>query len=309
MDNQKVSGRALRVLNLSAFAKINLVLDLLGPRPDGFTEIATVFQTVELADRVGLEWDPDAGTETALEVIGDLDCSIEKNLAFLAARMFREQTPFPGALRIRLEKQIPAGAGLGGGSSDAAAVLWGLAGFMGKSPGIEGRLVSMAARLGSDVPFFLDPGLALGRGRGEVLERLPDLPSWPVVLVYPGAGLSTAEVYARARSRLTARETPPNILRFLRYLEGPHHGFPPLSNDLFQAAAELRPEIARLVKRMEQLGGRAAMTGSGSAVFGLFPGPAEAGEAAAELTKEQPGYWVRPTRTLPRREARAAREE
>lgn len=302
-------GVAGRVLNLRACAKINLVLDLLGPRPDGFTEIATIFQSIDLADRVGLTFRPGAPADIRLEETGDPVCPAEENLALRAARLFQDELGLRGGLSIRLEKKIPAGAGLGGGSADAAAVLWGLWVLSGGDPEEVAPLASLGARLGSDVPFFFDPGLSLGRGRGEILTPLADLPAWPVVIVRPPASLSTREVYGRARAGLTARESPPNILRFLQYLEGAPAGFPPLANDLFPAASGLLPAIAGAVSRLEELGGRAGMTGSGSAVFGLFAAREQADAAAEQIGKERPLYWVTTTRALPRPEARKTRME
>lgn len=280
-----------------AFAKINLALDLLHERPDGYTEIATVFQTVGLADLLDIElWRAGDGVE--LEVRGPRPCPDEENLALRAARSFVQRFGSPGRLLIRLEKRIPSGAGLGGGSADAGAVLRALAGM---APGASGTgLAELAGRLGADVPYFLTGGLALGRGRGERLELLPDLPRRPVVLVQWGKPLNTGQVYAAARARLTPRPVAPNISRFLRHLRETPQDLPPLGNALLEAAASLEPRILRSLELIERFGGRAGMTGSGSCVFGLFTGEQAALEGTERLVREAPGAFVHCTWTVPR---------
>lgn len=286
-------GRRLR---LAAPAKINLVLDLLGSREDGYTEIATVYQTVELADEVTVSV-AEGPDRTVIEAEG-LDLPPERNLAWRAAEVYRRAAGWSGGIRIALRKRIPEGAGLGGGSSDAAAVLVALEELAGRRLGKE-ALRRLASRLGADVPFLLEGGLAIGRGRGDELEPLPDWPRpLPVVLARLGPPLSTAEVYARAR--LTPRRDPPKIQRFLDQLRAAPRRLPPVGNMLFGPAAELRPAIRRLVQRLAEAGGRAAMTGSGSAVFGLFAAEEEAAAAARALAAAEPEAWVCLTRTLPR---------
>lgn len=289
----------VRSVTRAAPAKINLVLELLGERSDGYTEIATIYQAVELADRVRVT--AGRGPEgVTLRVTPRPPCPTERNLAWRAARLYLEHAgPAGGGVVIDLHKRIPAGAGLGGGSSDAAAVLLALdelyAGRLGRR-----RLAGLAASLGSDVPYFLVGGLAAGRGRGEIIEPLEDLAPIPVVLAQAGEPLSTAEVYRKAREGLTPCTDPPNIRRFLRYLEGGAGRLPPVANALEPAAMALRPGIARLVERIERLGGRAAMTGSGAAVYALFEEEGAAARAAGELRRMEPGAWVERTRTLPR---------
>ncbi|GAB4222587.1 MAG: 4-(cytidine 5'-diphospho)-2-C-methyl-D-erythritol kinase [Acidobacteriota bacterium] len=292
-----MSGRD-RVVR-AAPAKINLVLDLLGPREDGYTEIATVFQTVELADTVRVTLDRDGDDATRLEVRPRAPCPDERNLAVLAARAYRTASGLRGTIAIELDKRIPDGAGLGGGSSDAAAVLLALERLSGTPLGAE-RLAALAAGLGADVPYFLVGGLAVGRGRGEQVAALDDLAPRPVVLARVDEPLPTAEVYRRARAGLTPCADPPNIRRFFRYLEEGAAGRPPVFNALERAAAALRPGIPRLVERLARLGGRAAMTGSGSAVFALFEDDESARAAARDLARREPDAWIEVTRTLPR---------
>lgn len=289
----------IRRTTLAAHAKINLVLELLGPREDGFTEIATVYQTVGLADEVEVALEPGAG-DVRLEVEGDEPCSPELNLAVRAAAAVREAAELANGVSIRLVKRIPAGAGLGGGSSDAAAVLFALNSLAGGPLG-SAALAAIGANLGADVPYFLCGGLVLGRGRGDELTLLDDPPEWPVVLARIGPPLGTGEVYERARRGLTPRSDTPNILRFLSHLREDPRRRPPVFNGLQAAAGVLRPEMGRVLEQLTAAGGRASMSGSGSAVFGLFDDFETARRAAAHLADVEPAAWIEVTRTVSRR--------
>lgn len=286
-------------VTVTAHAKINLVLELLGERPDGYTELETAYQSIELGDELTLE-PADGGV--ALEDDGGVGEPPERNLAYRAAESWMEAAGRPGGVRLTLTKRVPARAGLGGGSADAAAVFRGLQRLYGpRVP--EDELARRAVRLGADVPFFLVGGLAIGRGRGERLEPLTDLRPWHVVLARSGGGLATAEVFARARSSLTPRSRAPSIQRFTSYIRGGQPGSPPLRNELAGPACELDTGIARLLEDLEGIGAAAAMTGSGSAVFGLFAGAGEAAAASSEIASRHPGTWVAVTRTIGRQEA------
>jgi 4-diphosphocytidyl-2-C-methyl-D-erythritol kinase len=292
-----------RRAKLRAFAKINLVLDLLHLREDGYTEIATVFQSVDLADELVVTWFP-AGAGIVLETVGEPPCAPEENLALRAACAFVERYGLRGGVRITLEKRIPSGAGLGGGSTDAAAVLAGLAALSGCARAED--LALLGAGLGADVPFFLTGGLALGTGRGDLVEPLPDLPEWPVVIARAGRSLATADVYRAARAELTARHDAPNISRFLRHLRETPGELPPLGNDLLPVAARLEPRIPGLLDDLRSFGGRAGMTGSGSTVFGFFRDESAAREAGKRLTDTGAATFVEVVRTLRRSDAVAA---
>ncbi len=286
-------------VRVAARAKLNLVLDLLGPRPDGYTEIATVFQEVDLADDVEVRVDA-GGTGIALETAGgDEPCPPEQNLGWRAAALYAERFGAPGRVEIRITKRIPAGAGLGGGSSDAAAVLRALSRLSARPPE-PAALAAAAARLGADVPYFLLGGTAVGRGRGDELEALPDAPSWPCVLARDGRPLATADVYNAARAGLTPRGDAPNIRKFLRHLRERPDTIPPLGNDLLPAAARLEPAIPVLIRTLEEAGGHASMTGSGSTVFALFSSAGPAAAAAAALRHRHGAAFVAETRTTGR---------
>jgi 4-diphosphocytidyl-2-C-methyl-D-erythritol kinase len=281
-----------------ACAKINLVLDLLGPRDDGYTEIATIFQTVGLADEIDVSVGPAAGG-VSLAVEGDEPCPETENLAYRAAAAHRSLSGSGEAVRVRLTKKIPAGAGLGGGSSDAAAVLRCLERIARPRLG-EAAVLDIARRLGADVPYFLHGGLALGTGRGDRIELLEELPRRWVVLARSGGPLSTARVYAASRRALTPRTDPLNILRFQSQLREDRGGPLPLANGLQAAAVSLRPELEHLLDRLVASGGQALLSGSGSAVFGLFVEEGAAREAAARVTADAPGVWVSVSATMTR---------
>ncbi|MBI3630190.1 MAG: 4-(cytidine 5'-diphospho)-2-C-methyl-D-erythritol kinase [Candidatus Rokubacteria bacterium] len=182
----------MRRLVVNASAKVNLTLEVLGKRPDGYHEIATVMQAVDLSDQVVLEDARSLMLETdAAGVPTGAD-----NLVMRAAALLREAAGVDRGARIRLAKRIPVAAGLGGGSSDAAATLWGLNRLWGVRWGGE-RLSELAVRLGMDVPFFLGRGRALATGRGERIERLPGGGAYALVLVNPNIALPAREVYGR----------------------------------------------------------------------------------------------------------------
>lgn len=296
-----------RGLVVRAFGKLNLALEILGPREDGFTEITTVFQTIGLHDEVEVRLGGAAAGEVRLVTLGSEPCPPEQNLAARAAALWLERSGEREGVALRLHKRLPAGAGLGGGSADAAAVLWALEQLAPERALGARELGRVAAALGADVPYLLVGGLALGTGRGDRIEELPDLAPLAVVVAWPGLGLSTAEVYRRARAGLTARGTASKMRRFLSQLRPLANDIPAPFNDLYPAALEMAPPVGRLVEGLSELGGISGMTGSGSAVFGVFRGDAEALRAAGRIAAREPSAWVRWTRTLPREELAARR--
>ncbi|MDA0328890.1 MAG: 4-(cytidine 5'-diphospho)-2-C-methyl-D-erythritol kinase [Gemmatimonadetes bacterium] len=281
-----------RVVVVDAPAKVNLFLRVLHRREDGYRELETLFQAVSLADEIRLSLSsPDGrpargGGTVTLEVDGPDLGPVESNLAFRAAALFQQTTGLDADVHIHLTKRIPAGAGLGGGSSDAAAVLRGLASLVDFVD--HESLATMGTHLGSDVPFFLgSASLALGRGRGDVLAPLPPLPELSVVLALPPVHVSTAEAYgavtgSRARSGTPDGEVRPNALfedldweRVQALVE----------NDFDAVVSDQHPEIGASLEGLRAEGARCAvLSGSGSASFGLFAGPAQAERAANVLT-------------------------
>jgi len=290
-----VSARA-RIL---APAKVNLSLRVLRRRGDGFHDIDTLFQAVDVTDEVEVEVVGSSlgrgGLE--LELAGpDLGAS-EENLAYRAARLFLDEVGSSRGARIRLAKRIPVGAGLGGGSSDAAAVLRCLAEVVGGVP--PERLSQLGARLGSDVPFFLGGSpLARGTGRGEVLQPLPSLPAADLVLVSPPVHVSTAEAYgalaASRGSRVPTSDAAAPGLDAWEDLPGV------AANDFEAVMVAAHAEIGRALDALRGAGARAAlMTGSGSTCFGLFESRAAASHAA-EAIGQRTGWRSVAVRTLER---------
>jgi 4-diphosphocytidyl-2-C-methyl-D-erythritol kinase len=261
-------------LTLAAPAKINLVLRVLGRRPDGFHELVTVLQTLELCDTLELRLRPRRAEEAAgepdvaltLEGAADGVPAGAENLAVRAAVALLHAAGAAGdvGLELRLGKRIPAGGGLAGGSSDAAAALRGTNQLLG-APLDEPALLRLAATLGSDVPFFMFGGTALCTGRGEIVEPLAPPAPFDVTLLLPPFGTSTAAVYA-AWAAATTRPAPLPDLAALRVaLAGADAAALQrlFVNDLAPAARAVEPRLAQLLDTT-----RLNLSGSGSTLFG-----------------------------------------
>ena len=259
-------------LSLLAPAKVNLTLDVLGRRPDGYHELASIMASVDLFDRVILQ----AAPPGVLEVAWEGQALPQDNTARRAAEAFFAQRP--GGVRIRLVKAIPQQAGLGGGSADAAAVLRGLSRLYG---GVDrAALFAMARDVGADVPFCLQGGCALAEGVGHKLTPLP-CPQLHLLLLMGGTGVSTAALFRSLRLPLPH----PDTQGALAALQGPPQDLAPfLCNALEAPAAALAPEIQTLKEALLAQGALAAfMTGSGACVVGLFPDPAAQQQAYAHF--------------------------
>jgi 4-diphosphocytidyl-2-C-methyl-D-erythritol kinase len=279
-------------MRIQAPAKLNLCLFLGGRRADGLHELCSLFEPLALADAMRVE--PAARDEVLCPGVEG------ENLAARALAALRSEGWQRRPLRIEVEKRIPVAAGLGGGSADAAAVLRLAAGEIAE-------LERLAAELGADVPSQLVPSLALVRGAGERVTRLPDPEPHAVLLLPGGGGLGTAEVFAEAdRQGLGGR--PPEELDAIaeRLLTVAGAGASPLSyselleNDLEPAARALRPEIGEALDALREAGAVAALlTGSGPTAFGLFESLATAQDAAARLGRDDAiacaaGRWEGP---------------
>ena len=267
---------------LPAFAKVNLLLRVLGRRPDGYHEIQTVFQAISLHDLITFE--PSATGRVELVCDDPGVPSDESNLVHRAAAALRERYGVRPGARLTLEKRIPAQAGLGGGSSDAAAALLGLAHLWGVAT-TKGELTGLGARLGADVPFFLEGGTALGTGTGTEIRPLRDATPMHLVVVTPGAKVSTAEAYRALKATTLTKEGSAVTLSVSR-AESLFAGSPlgVLRNDFEAVVERLHPEIARAREALEAAGARRAMlSGSGSSVFGVFDSEGDAGRAAGVL--------------------------
>ena len=293
--SRTAEGRAPRVVRVNAFAKINLSLRVLGARADGYHELRTTFQSLALHDTLTF-----TERKGPFQIVCDNPaCPVDaNNLVWRAAeRLWRvagHRSALTG-LSVRIAKKIPMQAGLGGGSSDAAAAIRALAAWWRIDLRAR-RVRQVAADLGADVPFFLHGGTALGVGRGDVLVPIPDaLKAW-VVLVLPAFGVSTAEAYRWWDKDQRAARGP-----------SPAPGASPAgwTNDLEPPVARRHPQIARIGRALLRHGAsHAAMSGSGSAVFGLFASRARAKAAAAAMGTRS--CRVLMTRTLSR--ARHERE-
>lgn len=276
-------------MEVSAYAKLNLGLKIVGRRSDGYHDILSVFQTIDLCDSLSFEEIAAGHTEV---VCSDPALPVgPENLAYQAVEALREATGFGRGVRVFLTKRIPAEAGLGGGSADAAAVLrvlnneWGV----GMS---DGRLGEMAAGIGSDVPFLLRSGTAVASGRGEVLRYVP----WPsevrYVLVHPPFTVSTGWAYQRASERislaLTGRSKYVNFLNSIA--DSPicaHDLFACVENDFEAVVAEAWPVLCDIRRALRETGADVCcLTGSGSVMYGAFFDVAAANRAAASLRQE-----------------------
>jgi 4-diphosphocytidyl-2-C-methyl-D-erythritol kinase len=285
-------SRTGRRLTLTAAAKVNLALEVLGRRADGYHEIVTVLQTVDLSDRLVLEEAPGLQLRTAAVTVP----SDARNLALRAAGALREAAQVQRGVRLTLDKRIPVAAGLGGGSADAAAVLLGLNRLWRLRWPLD-RLSEVATTLGMDVPFFLRGGGALATGRGEKLEPVPS-PGLALVLVNPRVGSSTAEVYGRVTpemytdgGRARALVEALRSRRTARVAQS-------LYNGLEAAAGPAQPEIGRMQAALLAAGALgAAMSGSGPTVFGVARSFEHARQIRARVARASWACWaVRTTR-------------
>lgn len=293
------------MIRILAPAKINLFLELHRKRPDGYHELETVMAAVELFDELTLEpadspaaeldfsaeWDGDV-VSSAEGVFGALPPT-EKNLAFRALALLRRRVVETAGkalapVRASLLKRVPAEAGLGGASSDAAAAFLAGNAFWGLGLSRD-ELSGLAAELGSDVPFFLEGGWAICRGRGELIEPLPDLPPIWVVIYRPPFGLSTPKVYGRCVVPETP-ERPDALLDALkRRDEDALAG--QLVNRLWAPALEIEPRLGGIPKAFQDVGIRAhQMSGSGSSYFGITFDAERAQQAAQELRSRLVGF-------------------
>ena len=273
-----------------AHAKINLGLYVVARRPDGYHEVETVFCRIGTADRLTFTEAPDIRvTASSQEVPDD-----EHNICYKAARMLRDHLGTKDGVHIHIEKNVPVGAGLGGGSADAALVLNALPRFWHREIGSADR-ARLALALGSDVPYFLFPGAALGRGRGEQLDYFPlDIP-FSILLCYPAIHIPTAWAYGRITPGSTGK---PEDLRLVvtEGMRNPGILRQQLRNDFETIVFQAYPAVRHLKELMLERGAAfALMSGSGSTVFGLFADP----PAAADLSRELAGRGYRAFVTPP----------
>lgn len=263
-------------MKCKAFAKINLTLAITGIREDGYHTLHTVMQQVSLHDVLTVE-----KADTITFTCTDETLAGEKNLCVKGAKAFFARASISGGANVHLEKSLPMGAGMGGGSADCAAVLNALNQLYG-NPLTEEELLALGATLGADVPFCIKGGKCLCTGIGEVLTPLPSGETLYLVIAKGKESLSTPEMYRRADAARACWSNPER--------EGFYNDFEPV-------AEAVLPEISHLKRRLTELGASfAMMTGSGSAVFGIFE-TEEATFPAAEALRNE-GFYAKPCHTL-----------
>jgi 4-diphosphocytidyl-2-C-methyl-D-erythritol kinase len=296
----------IRRATVKSLAKINLDLRVLNRRPDGFHELRTVFQTISLADTIDIEYEPARRTEISL----DDPLAIPGNLVLTAARAVLDALKIHAKVHFRLRKRIPMGGGLGGGSSNAAAVLLAL-------PVLAGRRLTketeLAAALGSDVPFFLTGGTAVGIGRGTEVYELPELEPEPMLVISPGLHVATGPAYQALDISNTARGLTGDdwsskisgFQAFVRVLASEHSAgaaSPFSANDFEAVVFRQFPLLQTIERKLSKLGKSGArpgvrMSGSGSAIFAIFGSRPERDRAEAVLKAK---YLVMPASLVSR---------
>ena len=274
-----------RMLHLDAPAKVNLVLRILRKRKDGYHEIKTVFQKISLADTLhfGLTKEPGIAITTNHANLP----TGEENLVYRAARMILDGADYRGGLWVRIHKRIPLGAGLGGGSSDAATTLRAGSELLGLRL-TQKDMARMGAKLGADVPFFFMKGAALGSGIGDRLRPI-ELPEFWYVLINPGFEVSTAWAYRAVR--LTKKPFHYSFNKFATSLRGIGRI---LQNDQEDGVSRVHPEIGTIKDLLLSAGAEGAlMSGSGPTVFGIFQGEGGVEKAYRRIKKMVQGKgWI-----------------
>jgi 4-diphosphocytidyl-2-C-methyl-D-erythritol kinase len=277
----------MKSVRVPAYAKVNLRLDVLGRRADGYHELRTIFQAISLHDTLVLESKREPGID--LRIAGNPQLAGEPgrdNLVYRAIEELGREIKFQQGIRAVLTKRIPVGRGLGGGSSDAAAALLGILRLSGKRIA-PARLLEIASKLGADVPFFLQGGRALGVGRGDEIYPLPDQKRRDVLVISPhDIAVPTKDAYRWLAEQLTNEDGPSKLMRFCALCWSPQGGA--LSNDFEAAVFPRYPRLAAIKRELLQQGAaEASLAGSGSAVFGVYQHPAKARRAARAFPKDQ----------------------
>jgi len=290
--SEKIGLRSKRywLMRIKSFAKINLGLEVIGKRKDFYHEVRTLLQTINFFDVLEFR----AARHDRILLKGD-DKSIswgKNNLIFRAAFLLKEQFHVSKGIEIHVNKNIPSGKGLGGGSSNAAMTLY----VLNKSWGLrlgKKALKELGRQLGADVPFFLEGGLCLGLGRGDDIVPLSDLATFPCLLVLPSFAIQTAYVYSHFPLSLTSQDKDSKIIKFLDNRE-----IGLLENRLEETVFRLYPQLKAIKRLLRGQGSELPLvSGSGSAVFGLF---LEKEKAEKILIKLKKAYTSLLVETLPR---------
>ncbi|MDA8426027.1 MAG: 4-(cytidine 5'-diphospho)-2-C-methyl-D-erythritol kinase [Treponema sp.] len=268
-------------VKISAPSKINLHLRVYERRPDGFHGIRSLFQAVSLADTIVVR---SLKTINTVAIEGSFDCPAQDTTVYKAITAFRNASGIGTGLSVKVEKVVPAGAGLGGGSGDAAAVLRALDALFDTRFDTK-ELAAMAATVGSDVPFFVEGGCALVSGRGERVDRMVSREDFALAIHFPGFPMGSAEAYRlldRMRPEDSGEADPAAEVLKAAYYEDPKLW--PFANSFEPFVAVDHPAIAAIRSKMSELGAFfSAMSGSGSSVFGVFPTARAARQAVKSL--------------------------
>lgn len=271
-------------IDIMSYAKINLTLDVLRKREDGYHELRMIMQTVSLFDSINLrKSEKGIFLKTNLKYLP----TDRRNIAFAAADLFLEKAGINDGVTINIKKTIPVAAGLAGGSSNAASVLVGLNKMYGDIFS-EADLCKMGEKLGSDVPFCISGGCALCEGRGEILTPLPDMPATTFLIAKPPVRVSTAEVYSHLKAdRLTEHPDTDGVISAI--VRGDREAVAVrMFNVLETVTAKQYPEIKRIKQEMIDLGAiGSVMSGSGPSVIGIFKDKKLANDARIFMQKKK----------------------
>lgn len=277
-------------MRILAPAKINIYLEVLGKRPDGYHELRTIMVPLGFGDEIFIS---EAPCEITLDAPG-CACPYQDNLAYRAARLFLDKTGIPKGVTIRVVKRIPIGAGLGGGSSDASSVLLGLNRLFGAGLCRE-ELAGLAGNLGADCPFFLYQKPMLMGSRGDVPLSEVVLTDRAYLIVIPPFSIATATIFSKFTLPLTLDEDR------IKIVNANYHCIVPevwVKNDLESVACNIYPELTRIKEELISSGAlKAGMSGSGSAVFGVYESQAHLCSALSRLARHE-GYTYIPTTRL-----------
>lgn len=259
----------MEFIKINAYAKINLSLDVLRKREDNYHDLSMIMQTIDLYDEIRIQ-----RTEADIKLhVRGADLGDDKdNLAYKAARLFLEEYHIPAGVEIELIKHIPMEAGLAGGSTDAAAVLKGLNLLFDTRVSLS-ELMRLGVKLGADVPYCILGGTHLATGIGEKLEKLPDMAQLDILLIKPDFGISTKEVYGGLNlQRISGEDRPDNMLLIKALREGDMYTLAKNMKNVLETGIGRKREKIERIKSLLLEGGAlgAMMSGSGSAIFGLF---------------------------------------
>jgi len=273
-------------MRVKSFAKINLGIEVLGKRKDGYHELRTLFQTIDLYDELVFKVRP--GDQILLK--GDsLDVPWDsRNLIYRAAQIIRRKAEVFLGVEIHVQKNIPVGAGLGGGSSNAAVTLFVLNKLWNLRLS-DAELLDTAKVLGADVPYFLEGGLCLGTGKGDILTPQEEGDPFFCLLVFPGFSIITGDIYRRYQSVLTSSPKESKIIEFLRSRD-----FSLLNNGLEETILRHYPQLKTIKTLLSSLGAQMSqVSGTGSSVYGVFFDEKRAETAVGEIEKKYTVFLVR----------------